>query len=257
MMLLEGRKNDSEQERSHDLLKYIDSISREDVEVNHSLDIGARDGHFSLLLAEYFEKVTALDLEKPLIPHEKISCVRGDVTDLNFEDNQFDLVLCAEVLEHIPSSLLKNAVAELSRVSKKYLLIGVPYKQDLRVSKLTCPNCGQVSPPWGHVNEFDENKLVKLFPQYDVSEISFCGKYHSRTNFISSWLMNLASNPYGTYSQEERCGFCGSKFEAPSKRGVLDKIYTKIAVKIDDLLKILFTKKNPYWIHVLFKKKNY
>ena len=37
------------------------------------LDVGARDGYLSRLLTEHFTSVTALDLEKPSIAHDRIS----------------------------------------------------------------------------------------------------------------------------------------------------------------------------------------
>ena len=43
--------------------------------MSEALDIGARDGYFSLLLADRFAKVTALDLTEPDIQHPKICCV--------------------------------------------------------------------------------------------------------------------------------------------------------------------------------------
>lgn len=50
----------------------------------------------------------------------------GDVTRLPFEDGSFDLVICSEVLEHIPSD--DRAIAELVRVLKpgKPLAVSVP-----------------------------------------------------------------------------------------------------------------------------------
>ena len=121
-------------------MKHIRSISGNG---KSALDIGARDGHFSVLLTELFGDVTALDLEKPTVSHNKITCVKGDITSLDFDDNTFDLVFCAEVLEHIPPHLLKKATFELSRVSREFLLIGVPYKQDIRVGRTTCYSCGE------------------------------------------------------------------------------------------------------------------
>jgi len=98
------------------------------------------------LLVELFDEVTALDLEKPTISHDKIACVQGDIINLDFDDNTFDLVFCAEVLEHIPPHLLERATSELSRVSREFLLIGVPYKQDIRVGRTTCYSCGAKNP---------------------------------------------------------------------------------------------------------------
>src|SRR5258706_3111351 len=89
------------------------------------LDAGARDGRLSVLLADHFESVTALDQRKPAVGHHKVISVQGDITSLTFPDGTFDSVMCTEVLEHIPGHLLEKACSELQRVAKKYLLIGV------------------------------------------------------------------------------------------------------------------------------------
>lgn len=197
---------------------------------NSVLDIGARDGFISRLLADHFSMVTALDLEQPSIEHERIQCVRGDITALHFADDSFTLVFCAEVLEHIPTHLLETACRELARVAKEYVLIGVPYKQDIRVGRTTCGSCGKVSPPWGHVNTFDENRLSELFPGFTVAKQSFVGETGAKTNPLSCALMDKAGNPYyGTYSQEESCSHCGANLTSPPERNLLQKVLTKAA----------------------------
>ena len=80
------------------------------------LDVGARDSHFSLLLAKYFETVTALELEKPRIEHPFVITVAGDVTNPQFNDNAFDCVFCTEVLEHVPN--IEKACKEIIRGGK-------------------------------------------------------------------------------------------------------------------------------------------
>lgn len=250
MNLKEYRESESEQERTEDLMRLINLIPKgKDV-----LDIGARDGHFSVLLTEYFENITALDLEKPAILHQNILCTAGDITQLQFDDLAFDLVFCAEVLEHIPPNQLQKACDELGRVSKDYLLIGVPFKQDTRVGRTTCYSCGEKNPPWGHVNSFDQKKLEQLFPDYDVLETSFVGKNDAQTNGISTHLMDLAGNPYGTYDQEEACVHCGQKLKLPPERSLPQKIFTKIAFYFNTMQKP-FCKPHPNWIHLVFKRK--
>jgi len=218
---------------------------------NTALDIGARDGHFSKLLTEQYESVTALDLEKPAIYYKNIQCVQGDVTNLEFRDDSYDLVLCAEVLEHIPSQLLDRACSELSRVSKEYLLIGTPYNQDIRVGRTTCYTCGKKNPPYGHVNSFDEKRLAKLFPKFKTCEVSIVGETASRTNIISTILMDLAGNPY--YNQEEPCIHCGSRLIRPPERDLLQKVSTRLAFYVNDIQRP-FVRAHGNWIHVLFKK---
>lgn len=54
----------------------------------------------------------------------------ADVQHLPFPDNSFDLVLCLEVLEHLPDSAL--GLRELLRVSRDYVLASVPHEPFFR-----------------------------------------------------------------------------------------------------------------------------
>ncbi|MEX2007361.1 MAG: methyltransferase domain-containing protein [Candidatus Levyibacteriota bacterium] len=69
---------------------------------------------------EYSE--IAIKLSKKINPHLNIRF--GTVYELPYKDNSFDLVLCTEVLEHLEEP--EKALAEIKRVSKKYLLLTVP-----------------------------------------------------------------------------------------------------------------------------------
>ena len=252
MDLTEYRESDSEKSRTQDLKRLIEKMTPHS---GKTLDIGARDGHFSKLLANYYDSVIALDLEKPVFEHEKVTCVKGDVTALEFNDNNFDLAFCVEVLEHIPPHLLNDACKELSRVSTDHILIGVPYKQDIRLGRSTCYSCGGVNPPWGHVNSFDEKRLAELFPDYDIEEMSFVSKTNSYTNALSVALMDFAGNPYGTYSQGEPCIHCDKQLIPPPERTFIQKVATKMAFYAL-YAQAPFTSEHPNWVHVLFKKKH-
>jgi len=231
-------------------MRLVRLISNKDKNV---LDIGARNGRFSILLTEFYENVTALDLEKPSILHKNINCVQGNITNLNFSDNFFDFVFCAEVIEHISSHLLQKACSELGRISKEYLLVGVPYKQDTRVDRTTCYSCGAKNPPWGHINSFNIKKLQSLFPHFKIAETSFVGETNSYTNFMATFFMDLAGNPFGTYDQDEVCINCEMKLKHPPERSLLQKIFTKVAFYMRDVQKP-FYKAHPKWIHLLFKR---
>lgn len=243
------RQSDSEQERIGDLLRLL---PQRGVGV---LDVGARDGYVSILLTRLFDRVTALDLEMPKIQHDKVTCVKGDITALNFPDNCFDAVLCAEVLEHIPPSLLPRACKELARVTRSKVVIGVPYKQDTRLGRTTCSTCGATNPPWGHVNEFDETKLKGLFSELTCEKISFVGEAPRGTNFVASYLMYLAGNPYGTYGQDESCVRCGGKLQKPAVRSFLQKIISKLA-HIAWNIGTPFPPNHGNWIHIVFRKNS-
>lgn len=249
MNLEYSRKREIEQERIRDLISLI-----QDEKGGTIIDIGARDGYLSKLLADYFESVTALDIVKPSIEHEKVICVQGDATDLAFPNNAFDVVFCAEVLEHIPPQLLQKACAELERIAKQFILIGAPYKQDIRVGRTTCYTCMKKNPPFGHVNVFDEKRLTRLFSNSDVKKLTFIGKNMEVTNFISTFLMDLAGNPFGFYHQEEPCVHCGSRLLPPKKRNLLQKVATQLAYRLTQIQK-LFVSPRHNWIHMLLMKR--
>jgi SAM-dependent methyltransferase len=241
------RASESEKVRTSDLLRLLPRERRS------ILDVGARDGHFSRLLAEYFAEVTALDLQKPTFQVPGVTTVAGDVTALQFADDSFDCVFCAEVLEHIPE--VQRACKEIIRVVRHEIIIGVPFKQDIRVGRTTCSSCGRPNPPWGHVNSFDEGRILKLFSGLRVVSKSLVWRDDDATNALSAFLMDLAGNPWGTYGQqEEPCIYCGAALVAPTaKRGLWQRAAAWVAVRLNDIQRFV-TRPHAHWIHVVFSK---
>lgn len=248
MGMAEHRNTSREQARINDLMKLVPA------NVETAMDIGARDGFLSVKLAALLPKVIALDLEKPQIADPRIQCVKGDATALAFDDASIDLLLCAEVLEHLPGPALEKACAELGRVARSHLIIGVPYKQDIRHARTTCRRCGVRNPPWGHVNSFDEQRLQALFPDFKVADISFVGTAEKGTNALSAALYDFAGNPFGTYSQDEGCVACGSQLQGPATRSLPQRVASKAAYLIREALNA-FVPAHPNWVHILFERR--
>lgn len=241
------RSSSAEAQRLKDLLRLLPTG------VESILEIGSRDGFHTRALADRFQTVTALDLTLPAIRGERITAVEGDVTALQFPDNSFDCVLCAEVLEHVPA--LETAASEIARVCRGTAVIGVPYRQDTRLGRTTCRQCGHKNPPYGHVNTFDEDRLRFLFRKMDVAEISFIGAVRERTNALSVWLNDLAGNPWGTYVQDEPCSRCGARLTAPQDRSFPQKVCAGLGVRLTAIQQRFLTPR-PAWIHVRFTKRH-
>ena len=235
-----------EQARLADLLRLIPT-NRSTV-----LDIGARDGFISREVLPLFSQVTALDLRRPAFEHESINKVEGDVRHLQFCDEAFDVIICAEVLEHVPTKDLGTACAEIIRVARHEALIGVPYKQDLRSAKTTCRACGRINPAWSHVNSFDERRLRALFLPMKPVAISFVGQHHNQTNAVASALMTIARNPYGTYDQVETCASCDATLEQQEPT-VFQRSLARTAIALERGQHQL-TASQPIWMHILFGK---
>lgn len=245
--LAEYRASAAERERVADLFSLLPGRGE------RALDVGARDCYLSKMLAERFQRVVALDLERPEVDHPAIDPVAGSVASLPFEDNQFDVVLCAEVLEHIPEHLLARACSEIARVARGQVVIGVPYRQDLRSGRTTCQQCGKSNPPWGHVNSFDEPRLRSLFGALTWQKSSFVGTTTDSTNWLSAALLNFAGNPFGTWEQDEACVHCGSAIGSPETRTPVQRVATRLAFALNRL-QARFVEPRGNWIHVLFSK---
>ncbi|CAD5375224.1 Methyltransferase family protein [Rubrivivax sp. A210] len=247
MDLTDYRSSPNEQKRVASLMSLVP------MRTFSVLDVGARDGYLSRQLADRSVAVTALDLAMPQIDDARIRCVKGNATALPFEDGSFDLVFCAEVLEHIPSPALEQACLDMARVCARHIIVGVPYRQDIRWGRLTCRKCGKVSPPWGHVNSFDEQRLCRLFPGFALTEKQFVGVADVPTNALSARLMDWAGNPYGPYDQEEHCIHCDSPFEPPPPRSLAQRFLARAAVVIRRALQPLYTP-HGNWVHVLLTR---
>jgi len=93
-------------------------------------------------------KYITSDLESP------IADVKADICDLPFQDNEFDVVFCNHVLEHIPND--KKAMRELFRVLKKggFGIFQIP--QDL--TRATTFEDDSIT---------DKKERAKIFGQYD------------------------------------------------------------------------------------------
>ncbi len=202
-------------------------------------------------LAQVYRDVTALDLKKPPFQIERVTTAQGDVQRLQFPDNAFECVVCTEVLEHVPD--FAAAAREISRVTSSHVLIGVPYRQDTRAGRMTCTHCGKINPPFGHLNTFDEKKMKRLFPNLQVSSIEYLSTNRERTNFVSTWLQDIARNPYGTYDQEEPCIFCGGKLERPRDLLFVRRIAGALGARLY-ALQFRLNRPRATWMLVLFQK---
>lgn len=85
------------------------------------LEIGPGAGHTTWLLRNWGIDVTTLDFDKSVKPD-----IVGDVTNMPCENNSFDCILAAEVLEHIPYVEFGKALSELRRICRGHVIITLP-----------------------------------------------------------------------------------------------------------------------------------
>jgi SAM-dependent methyltransferase len=87
---------------------------------------------------------------------------QADIFQLPYESGSVDLVFCSEVLEHVPNPEL--ALAELARVSRRWLLISVPCEPVFRILTRISITLRLGGDP-GHVNFWRPAEFRKFVSQ--------------------------------------------------------------------------------------------
>ncbi|MCU7959065.1 MAG: class I SAM-dependent methyltransferase [gamma proteobacterium symbiont of Bathyaustriella thionipta] len=88
------------------------------------LNVGGSSGIIDNYLADYFRSVVSIDIDESAIEKairkfqkNNIDFKVGDALDLEFSDNMFDVVICSQVYEHVPSA--EKMMDEIFRVLGK------------------------------------------------------------------------------------------------------------------------------------------
>ncbi len=85
-------------------------------------EVGIGNGLVSDYLRKQGPSVTTVDINKGLSPD-----VVASVTTLPFANESFDVVLCAEVLEHLPYEAFQSGLSEIGRVCRKGAVVSLPH----------------------------------------------------------------------------------------------------------------------------------
>ncbi len=98
-------------------IKHITSFKPDSI-----LEVGIGNKTLNNYLRQHGLSVTSCDFDKTLKPD-----VVADVRNLPFKDNEFDVVCAFQIIEHIPWEDVPKALSELRRVSKKNVIISIPF----------------------------------------------------------------------------------------------------------------------------------
>jgi len=131
------------------------------------LDVGCGNGILTNYLNEHFSKhftrICGTDRSETSLKMVKGEKVQSDITNLPFADNEFDIVTCLEVIEHLPQKVFAQALKEIERIASKYVIISVPYNENLDYSKVRCTKCRTEFNPFYHMHSFLEHDVENLF----------------------------------------------------------------------------------------------
>lgn len=100
-----------------------DYLGKDNLSKLSLLDIGSSTGIITNSLAPFFKKVVGIDIDKGAIEYAKKTFQRGNLTfeqgdsmKLKFASYSFDVVICAQIYEHVPDP--QKLFQEIYRVLK-------------------------------------------------------------------------------------------------------------------------------------------
>lgn len=111
-------------------IQFVDSVTKL-FEFNSCLDAGCGQSDVVRLLLKQGYDVKGIELSEFILKSKANDLLKsghvlaGNLVEIPFEDNKFELTVSFDVLEHIPEKDIDRVVSELVRVTKKYLFLTI------------------------------------------------------------------------------------------------------------------------------------
>jgi SAM-dependent methyltransferase len=173
------------------------------------LDVGCGTGVLVDALNEAGYQAEGVDSDEAVMgvmagPHRV-----GTIDALPYADASFDVVVAAEVLEHLPVDIYAVALGELARVARRRVIITVPNAEPLDAASTRCPQCACIYSVHGHVRRFDKRTMGPLIPGYRLIAVDTTGPYKLRHRSVEWYVRRrlLGRWPAQPGAVCPQCGF--------------------------------------------------
>jgi ubiquinone/menaquinone biosynthesis C-methylase UbiE len=236
--------------------------------VKNIADIGCGNGLFIKQIRQDRPDLKTMGFDRSTVALRYVEGDKkeGSIEHLDFPDGAYDCASCLEVIEHLPVGLYEQALSELARISNKYLLISVPYNEDLEMDANQCPNCKSIFNANLHLRSYDTPTFTALFDKYGYKcvEHKLLGKsvhfkyhYEYRKTFypkqFRKWLSPIC--PICGYHEEAKSSADGNSV-APVSAKPAQSSLRKVLGLFTAIPKALWPKEDKYyWIIGVFEKK--
>jgi SAM-dependent methyltransferase len=220
-------------------------------DVKTIVDVGCGDGAITNALGTQWA-VTGVDSSRTALQHVTTKAMLADARELPFADASFDLAMSSQMLEHLDDATYGAAVAELRRVARKYLLISVPYREDLGMRMIRCPACGSREHVWGHLRRFTPESLIEDFVDFVPLDIRVFGDLQAPAwPKPLLWAMhNIFRGWYSPEGQHPQCSSCGNTDFTAMRRFSPYLSLAKIAID-----RVGFRSRTPYWLAATARRR--
>lgn len=217
------------------------------------LDLGAGDGLVLKSLQKAGNDPVAFDISRNALKHiQGNKLVQGAANNLPFSSNSFDIVIACEVLEHLPDIIFDSVLEEIRRVSKKFILITVPYKEKLEINYAYCRACGCIFNGAYHVRSFQENDIKFLFKDFMCIKMTEIVKVLNpdRTFFLELFIRHHIANEYLYSGPSVKCPLCLSPVDKKTERNWIGWIASVIRY----IYRAFNRKNTPLWYLAIYEK---
>lgn len=176
--------------------------------------------------------------------------VSKDKMNFSTEYNSSDIVSSFEVFEHLTKDLEIFYLNELLKISRQYILIGVPYNEKLEKRVISCNSCGYTGHVYGHLRSYDMDRFSNLFKgkaklvEYKlcgIEELDFTTRQYDLSKKMGYKILNFT---------------CPNCVEEQNEITYFNRIKNKIIGYTILNKKIQKIEKHPFWIVGIFQKVN-
>ncbi len=235
--------------------KVISLIPKDVISV---IDVGCGDGTITNSLENHF---SVFSLDRSLNALKLVSAkkkIMASASQIPAKDNSFDLLFSSEMIEHLPNKIFYEAIEEFKRVSRKYIFLTFPNDENIEKQLTKCPNCGKVFNKTYHLQRINLNRILALFPEYELLKKFEIGeKIRVYNNSLGKMKHNLCPAEswipeYWTkgkpHLRQTMCPECQTKFTIPYK-------FNLLAAALD-FTNVVVSPKKKYQLGVLLGKKD-
>ena len=197
------------------------------------LDLGCGDGTVSNALVDRGIDLVGTDISATALQYFEGKAVIASVGHLPLPDKSFDLVLCAETLEHLPTGLFEETLNEIERVAGRYVIITTPNNEYLPAGLTRCQRCRTVYHVNLHARSLDRAAHTDLFREFVLFKTIDIARWRHSPSLISVEHVLL-----GVYSFQEGspCPYCGHISTRRPKVRLWKRILLKGLREADKLL---------------------
>ena len=228
-------------------------------DVKSIADVGCGNGVFVNYLSQLRPDIdiTGVDRSNTALKYVKVKKQNAEIQQLPFNNKSFDCVSCLEVIEHLPQTIYHTSLAELARVSKKYIIISVPFNEKLEHSYNKCPGCKSIFNYELHLRNYSEDGMGNLLKEFGFECINL-QKLGRIENYIGHYLFRKIFYPKQILRWNSPiCPICGfsKKTQEHHITAKTNSNKRSLVSYFTVIPKLFWPKKaRPYWIMGLYKK---